>query len=54
MVLKEFVTNNYSFERSLDVYPATILKELFNGLQLGETGNDTGEDEMDAGDEISH
>ena len=46
MVLKEFVTNNYSFERSVKVYPVTILKELFKGLQLGETGNDAG-DEID-------
>ena len=49
MVLKEFVTNNYSFERSLKDHTATILKEL---LQLEETGNGTGEDEMDTGHKI--
>ena len=51
MVLKELVTNNYSFERSLKDHSATILKELFKGLQLEETGNDAGVDEMD-GDKI--
>ena len=51
MVL-EVVTNNYSFERSLEDHSATILKELFKGLQLEETGNGAGEDKMDAGHEI--
>ena len=52
MVQKEFVTSNYSFERCLEDQSATILKELFKGLELEETGNQAGEDDMEAGDEI--
>ena len=48
MVLKQFiVTNNYTFERSLKDHSVTILKEIFEGLELEDTDKEA-EEEFDA------
>ena len=46
MVLKQFIVNNYTFERSLEDHSVTILKEIFEGLGLSEEKET--EEEFDA------
>ena len=45
--LKQFVVNNYTFERSLEDHSVTILKEIFEGLELEDTDKEA-EEEFDA------
>ena len=47
MVLKQFIVNNYTFERSLEDHSVTILKEIFEGLELEDTDKEA-EEEFDA------
>ena len=39
--------NNYTFERSLEDHSVTILKEIFEGLELEDTDKEA-EEEFDA------
>ena len=48
--LKQFVVNNYTFERSLEDHSVTILKEIFEVLQLEDTDKEA-EEEFDAIDD---
>ena len=50
--LKQFVVNNYTFERSLEDHSVTILKEIFEGLELEVEDTDKeAEEEFDAIDD---
>ena len=52
MVLKQFIVNNYTFERSLEDHSVTILKEIFEGLELEVEDTDKeAEEEFDAIDD---
>ena len=54
--LKQFIEDNYSFARSLEDHSMSILKEILEGLELGDTENaveDNVEDEpIDENDNI--
>ena len=43
--MKQFIEDNYTFERSLEDHSVSILNEIFEGLELGDTGNAAREDE---------
>ena len=39
LILKHFIEENYSFSNRLEDHSASILKEIFEGLELGDTEN---------------